>query len=306
MEMNNEEKVEVSSFTDALDSFIVFAEKILHYSSTGELNLLSMGNKSNAIQSGLSGYRGVYNKTRTSPKHVEKFKEVYDQCRTQFLKEVSLDEFMEWFDKKGFTVTPQVNSRNKIHLTIIFRNCIRIAENIAAESEKHPEKAEEILNDPAAVYPEHFMLYLFRIFYHCADETDRQTMINPQIEKLETTLGLRQNELPPVSESLTDMLSYAKETLDELDLGFKMPSSANIPKGMNMKQILDQAKTNPEAKKFLKDAFQGVNFNDPKNLPNAIGKLLGKMTDNANSVPEAVKRANEATSENTTSTCSTK
>lgn len=299
---NNGEKIEVTSFIEALDNLIVFAEKILHYDTTGGLSVSSLGSKSNAIQTGLNGYRVIYNKTRQSTKHVEKFKEVYDRCRIQFLKEIPLDDFMEWFGKQGFTITPLPNSRNKICLTIIFRNCVRIAENIAAESEKYPQKAEEILNDPAAVYPEHFMLHIFRIFYHCADETDRQTMILPQIEELERALGLRQNEVPQVSDSLTDALEYARETLDELDIGFKLPKNSKLPKGMNMKQALDQAKNNPDAKKFLKDAFQGVNLNDPKNLPNAIGKLLGKMTENASTVPEAVQRANEATADSETVT----
>lgn len=295
--MNNE-GVEVTSFTVALDNLIVFAEKILHYDTSGGLSLSSLGNKSNAVQTGLSGYRTVYNKTRQSPKHVEKFKEVYDKCRLQFLKEMPLDDFMEWFGKQGFTITPQPNSRNKICLTIIFRNCVRIADNIAADAERYPQKAEELLNDPAAVYPEHFILYLFRIFYHCADETDRQTMIVPQIEELEKALGLRQNEVPPVSNSLTEVLDYARDTLEDLDIGFKIPKGAKLPQGMNWKQALDQAKQNPEARGALKEVFQGVDLNDPKNLPGAIGKLLGKMSDNAKEVPEAVKRANEATADN--------
>lgn len=295
---DNVDKIEATSFTEALDTFIVFAEKILHYDTNGALGISSLGSKSNAIQTGLNGYRKVYNQTRQNPiKHIEKFKEVYDKCRILFVKETCLDEFMDWFEKQAFTVVPTPNSRNKICLTIIFRNCIRIAENISAESEKYPQRAEELLSDPAATYPEHFMLYLFRIFYHCADETDRQTMIIPQIEELEKALGLRQNEVPPVSDSLSEVLDFAREAIDDLDLGFKMPN-AKLPKGMSWQQAMGQIKNNPSIKPALKDVFSGVDLNNPQNLPGALSKLLGKMTETASEVPEAVKRANEATSDN--------
>ena len=290
------EKIEVASFPETLDNFIVFAEKVLQYDTTGELKLTSLGNQSNAVQAGLNGYRAVYNKTRTSPKHVEKFREVYVKCRSLFLKELPLDAFMEWFEKMGFTIMPQEKSRNKIHLTIIFRNCVRIAEHIAAEAEKHPEKESQLLNDPAAVYPEHFMLYLFRLFYHCADETDRQTMLVSRIEELETTLGLRKNEVPLVSDGLSDLFSAAREMAE--GIGLKIPKNTPAFSGSQFKEVLTQFTKNDDTKKALKGIFEGVNINDPKEIPGAIGKLLNKMQQTASEPPEAVQRANNATADN--------
>lgn len=293
---NEGEKIEIASFTETLDNFILFAEKVLQYDTTGELKLTSLGSQSNAVQAGLSGYRGVYNKTRSSSKHMEKFREVYLQCRPQFLKEIPLDAFMEWFENKGFTIMPQEKSRNKIHLTIIFRNCVRIAEHIAAEAEKHPEKESQLLNDPAAVYPEHFMLYLFRLFYHCADETDRQTMLIIRIEELETNLGLRKNEVPLVSDGLSDLFSAAREMAE--GIGLNIPKNTPAISGTQFKEVLTSFTKNEDTKKALKNVFDGVNINDPKEIPSAIGKLLNKMATTAQETPEAVKRANEATSDN--------
>jgi hypothetical protein len=308
---DEDENVVTATFTDALDNLIVFAEKILHYDTSGGLSISSLGHQSNAIQTGLTGYRNIYNKTRTNPvKHIEKFKEVYDQCRSQFIREISLDDFMEWFQSKGFTITPQPNSRNKFCLTIIFRNCVRVAQNIASESDRaSPEKAEELLNDPAAVYPEHFMLYLFRVFYHCADETDRQTMLIPRIEELEKSLGLRKDESPPVSGDLMDVMNYANEELAELGIKMpKLPSNAKLPPGMSLKQLMAEAKKSGKAKDAFKEIFDGVDLTNAKHIPGVVNKLMTKMSENANEVPDAVKRANEATADNqpTTASSSTK
>jgi hypothetical protein len=289
------EKLEVSTFNDALDNFIVFAEKILQYDTAGEMKLSSLGSRSNAIQTGLMGYRNVYNKTRESLKHVEKFREVYDKCRPQFLRDLPLDDFMDWFEKTGFTIMPQPNSRNKFHLTIIYRNCVRIATRIDEEAEKFPEKKGDLLNDPAAVYPEHFMLYLFRIFYHCADETDRQTIINPQIDELEIALGLKKNEVPELGDGVFDIISAAKDVAK--DIGINIPKNAQIPSGAQFKQALSQITKDKNTRETLKSVFDGVDINDPKNMPSAIGRLLSKMTEAAQETPDAVKRANEATSD---------
>ena len=55
---------------------------------------------------------------------------------------------------------------------------------------------------------------------------------------------------------------------------------------------------NSDLKDGLKGAFEGININDPKDIPAAISKLLGKMTESAKIVPDAVKRSMEATSDN--------
>jgi len=284
-----------STFTETLDHFFIFAEKVLQYDTTCDLKLTASKHQSNAVQSALNGYKAVYNKTRDSKKHLEKFNEVYQKCRPQFLKQTSLDNFMEWFENSSFTILPQQKSRNKIHLTIIFRNCVRIAEHIAREAEKHPDKESQMLNDPAAVYPEHFMLYLFRLFYHCADDTDRHTIINPHIDELEKNLGLCKNEVPVVSDGLSDLFTAARDLAG--DIGIDLPKNAPAVSGKQFKEMLGQFTKDENTKKALKGIFEGVNINDPKEIPNAIGKLLGKMQQNAKETPDAIKRANVATSD---------
>lgn len=142
----------------------VFCEEVMSY------------NKQNTVQS----YHSIYNF-----KHFERFKEVYRLCRPQFIKDMPLKDFINWFKnvpEQGFC------------LSIIFRKCSKIATDIETEADKYFFRPEEILNNPAAVYPERFILYLFRIFYYCADKIDRKTLIQPRIEELENMLGIRKRK----------------------------------------------------------------------------------------------------------------
>ena len=298
---------EVTSFTDALDNLIIFSEKVLVYGATGELNLSSIGSKSNAIQTGLNGYRGIYSKTRDSPKHVEKFKEVYDVCRPLLVKDVSMEEFMNWFDKKSaFTILPTAGSRNKICLSIIFRKCAVIAANIASDSEKYPQKAEELLNDPAAVYPEHFMISLFRLFYHCAEQIDRQTMIVPRIEELERSLGLNKNEVPQTGDFMAQVMDGGRDFLEEMT-GQKLPKNMKLPAGMgnmDIKSMMKGFSSDPGNKEKFQKIFKGVDCKNPAQIPNIVSNLLTTMAETAAEEPEAVKRANAATADNQPATSS--
>lgn len=300
MELNESPKKDVTgvthtpTFNETFDQFLIFAERVLQYDTSGEFKLSATGNQANATQTALNGYQNIYNKTRQSPKHIEKFREVYLKCRPLLVKEIPTDNFMEWFEKSTFVITPQEKSRNKIYLTVIFRNCCRIAEHIADEAERDPSK-ENLLNDPAATYPEHFMLYLFRLFYICADETDRQTMINSRIAELETKLRLGKDEVPAMSDGLNEIFSAARGLAE--DIGINVPKDAPPISSNQFREMLGQFTKSDDTKKALKGMFEGVNISDPKQIPNAIGKILGKMQENASKPPEAVRRSMEATAD---------
>lgn len=283
------------TFQEIFDGFLNFAEKVLQYDTTGEFKLSVTGSQSNAVQAALVGYREVYAKTRTSDKHLEKFREIYQNCRPFFLKDIALDEFMDWFESTSFSIIPTEKSRRKIYLTVIFRNCVRIASRLADEAARFPEKEEQLLSDPASVFPEQFMLYLFRIFYYCADETDRQTMINSRIQELEKTLNLGENENPVSTDGLLDIMSAAREMAE--DIGISMPKEAPKISSNQFKEVLGQFTKNDELKKGLKGAFEGININDPKEIPNVIGRLLNKMSQAATTPPEAVQKSLNATAD---------
>lgn len=299
-ETTAEEPVEatkgIPSFTETMDSFLILAEKVLHYDTSGELIVQTSGQAS-GIQMALNGYKMIYDKTRDPPtKHIEKMKEVYAKCRSFFLRDTPLEDFMKWLgDESSFVIAPSANSRNRLYLTSIFRNCSRIASHIADKAARSPEQAEELYNNPAAVYPEYFTLYLLRMFYHCAGPSDRETLIAPRIKELEKMLNLAEDEVPIISDGLSELMSMAGELAS--DMGLEVPKNAGKINGTQLKQAMGEWTKNADMKSTLKSFFEGVDLKNTKDFPSAIGMILGKMQETAQAIPEPVQRSLNATAD---------
>lgn len=284
----------IPTFTDTFDNFLILAERVLQYDTSGEL-IMSTSGQTNAVQTGFNRYRTIYNKTKASPKHIDKFRDMYNKCRPHFVK-MDLDEFMNWFSEKAsFVIVPAPTSRSKLHLTIIFRNCCRIATYIADQAEKYPEKADKLFNDPAAVYPEYFMLYLLRIFYHVTDEIDRHKVINPRLKELEKNLGLSKDQDPVIGDSFSELMSAAGEIAS--DLGFDIPKGGMGVNNGELRQALNQITKDGSTKDTVKQFFQGLDLKNTKDFPSVISKVLNKMQENASEIPEPVKQSMDATAD---------
>ena len=282
-------------FTTALDNFFILAERVLEYNAGGELILGS--SKTNGIRTGFNGYREIYNQTRESKKHIEKFTEVYKKCRPEFIKEPnSTEDFMVWFrDNSSFIVSPMIKSPRKLYLTVIFRKCCKIVENIDDEAKRAtPEKADQLLSDPASIYPEHFMLCLFRIFYHCADEIDRRTMILPRIKELETMIGISKHEVPAATDGLSDFFTSMTQMAREA--GVEVPAG-QIPQvsGNEFRDAMAGMTKDPQVKGIVKELFAEVK--GAKDLPSAIGQIFAKMQTNAAQLPVPVQKSMDATAD---------
>lgn len=287
-----EEEFTIPTFTETMDSFLLLAEKTFKYDTSGEA-VFSSGSKQNSgMKVAFNGYKTIYNKTRSPPtKHIEKMKEVYDKCRAHLLETESVEEFMVWFNEKSsFIITPSATSRNKLYLTSLFRSCSKIAISLADEAKRDPSKADEILSSPAAVYPEQFTLLLLRMFYHCADPSDKETLIVPKIEELQSMLGVEGKEAPSMNDGLGDIMSMAGDIA--AGLGLPIPSGALDSK--MLKRSMNEWSNNEEMKSTIMNFFSGVDLKNPKDLPNAISKVFSKMQENADAVPEAVQRSLEA------------
>ena len=276
-------------FTDTFDAFLTFAEKVLKFDTSGELKLVS--SSSSAVSSGLQGYRQIYDKTKTSEKHLAKINEIYQKCRPILAKDEPLDDFMKWFMDTSFVILPQPGSRNKIYLTIIFRNCVRIAQNISDQADSDPSK-EHLLNEPAAMYPEYCMLFLLRLFTHCASSEEERKVLDSYISSLETQHSLNKDQTPNTGDLSTDIFSAAADFAQ--DLGFQLPKDRPDINSSQIKEMLKAITQNPEAKTAIKEVISGMQSN-PTDIPGAISKLLNKMTQTAAEPPEAVKRSMTAT-----------
>src|SRR5665648_446021 len=153
-----------------------------------------------------------------------------------------------------------------------------------------------LMNDPAAVYPEYYMLYLLRLFHHAADPIDKDTVLTPKINELEKTLGLKKDEAPVLSEGLNDLFSAASDIAKEL--GINIPKGQGATSGAEFSKALSSLK-DPKVKEQFKEMFSGVDLKDPRSLQGMFSKLMSKMNETASEVPEAVQRSLDATASET-------
>lgn len=275
----------METFAALLESFLDFAEKVLRYDVSGDMRVFSSQNT--GLLAGLNGYREVFSKTRTSAKHLDKFREIYAQCKGWLQKCHTLDQFMEWFRETNFVVEPTEKSRRKLYVSAIYRNCLRVATHLSEEAERYKDRGDQILSDPAAVYPEQFMLYLFRIFSHCANPPD--AIITQYIDELQKTLNVDGQVVPASSDGLGDFISIVRDIAPEL--GVNIPKDAPSITVTQLKVALGEVTHNKEFTGMLKNVLGGINFNDPKNIPTALGRILEKMSETANTPPPAVREA---------------
>ena len=281
------------TFPESCELFFDFCDQVLKHDSCGDL--VSVSGKPQKVQAAFNNYRVVFNKTKTSSKHVDKFKEIYEKCRRKIKGDSELNDFMEWFRTTSFIIAPTDKAVVKFHLTAIFRNCVRIADRLTELATQHPEEAERYEDDPAATYPEKFMLHLFRIFTYCCPSKDVESFLQARIGLLESVLGLSKDENPAISSDLDGLLSVVT--------GFAAEAGIQVPAGMgsiSVKQMtegLGALRQNEQAINMVKGFFGGVNMNDPQSLTSALGKVAEQMKTNAQQVPEPVQRSLNARAE---------
>ncbi|MEM3858060.1 MAG: hypothetical protein QW478_01495 [Candidatus Micrarchaeaceae archaeon] len=290
--MESEETKE-SPFVSTYNELLNLCEKIL----------MNDNNKVSILRSGILGYKKLLNLKPDHPKHVEKLKEVYKQCKQQLINSQNdYDEFLDWFQNTNFVISPKEESKKgRIHLSIIYKVGLRISKEIyeKAENATKQEEKEEYLNNPAAMFPETFILYLLRLFRFCCDKGEAESIINPIIEKLEKALGLKANENPVFADSFSELWNVGLEIAETV--GIELPkNSKDINIGYkDVQKAVKAYKSNDNIKKSVKSELQnvlkGVKITDPSNLPEVFNKVFNQMKNNVNAKKEEINNKLEQT-----------
>lgn len=279
-----------NTFAEAMDSFLIFAERVLSYAPSGVKKVND--NSSNKLKIALGYYKNVFNKTRESKKHVKLFSEIYKACRGLMMEYPEIDQFMSQFMNKIFVVKISENSDSKIYLSAIFRYCTRIASEADDRYEKGVEGA---LEDPAMTYPESFMLHLFRLFMFCASESDKTELLVPKIEILEKSLNLRPNEVPQTGGSgFEKLIQFSTNLAREIGMDVPNINDASIPEIENMMSRLTSDK---KMKDMVKKVIGNVNYKDPSKLQDVFFNLASMLNETAKNPSPELNEAMMITSE---------
>ena len=285
---------EFPTFAECVENLFTLCDKVLKYNLEGELVLTST--KSNGIVSGFRGYRTLFNKSKDSSVHVTKFKEVYDKCKPVLEKSATLDDFVSWFkDKPTFILAPRPDSSNKLYLSVIFRKCLTIAGHLNEEAERYPERADRLLADVGAVFPEHYLLCLLRIFYHCTTSLKEKDMLLDHVTEIENNMGLNSGDVPDVDDPLASMFSSVIEVAK--DMGMEIPDNAPQITSSSFKEAIAGFGNNPQMKEALKSTLKGINLKNPGDIGSAFSQIFENMRTTVDTVPEPVQRSLEATAD---------
>lgn len=288
--METVEKKEEVLFQDVLDSFLIFSEKVLSYSHDGVKKVSE--NSSNKLKICLGYYKDVFNKTRTKKIHLTLFEEVYKKCRPLMLAYPDIQEFMGKFMNETIVIKINKESNSRIYLSAIFRYCTKIAQEI---DKKYQDKLEhDAINDPASAYPESFMLHLFRLFSFCADETDKNQLLNPKVEQLERSLNLKPNEAPSAGGSGFDsILHFSKKIAKEF--GLNMPPQIDTMATSDVEGMINNLMKNEQLKGSVKEALGNIDYSDPSKLQDVFTNLAKVMESNVKNPPADLVKAMNTT-----------
>ena len=292
-------------FIDLLDEFLEFCGNIVNFRANDEIKLQSAKPQISPIKTGVEKYRLVFKETQSSPKHVEKFAEVYKSCRSKLSinvsnTEESTHEFMDWFSTKTFTVSPTEKSKATLFLCILFKKCISIADRVSemAEKEQDVDAKEKIMSDPATIYPEIFMIHLLRVFVQCAPVEDAEEFIIPRIRYLESSNSIVEDANPDSQTDINDWIGTVAGLAK--DIGVEMPSAMNGKSRSEMQKAFNYVSKNPETKDMLRETFKGIDLKDPTKIKQSFAKIMERMQENSEKIPEPVQRSLNATVENPT------
>lgn len=291
------------TFENSLDDFFILSEQILSYSNNELLNKLKTTDD-NPLLTSLKAYCAAYNvsdKTRKTPLHKEKFTEIYMKCRPFFVKITgrgsglgSLKIFTEWLSNSS-SLFIQLNekSKSKIMISAIARTCVRIHSDIErdalqAQNAGDEDTAAQYRADPANHYLQHFVLHLFRIFYHCADNTDRNAMIGPKLREIEKDLHIESDENSSMGSGISDLVNMASGMVKQMGIK-NIPDNFNINSKQFRHAIKDMTK-NPQVNETLKSLVSGLDLKNPQSLSTTLSGLMEKMG-TMPTTPEAVQKA---------------
>jgi len=262
------------SYSQSVEHLLNLSEKIAGYNADGSASL----NGTNILVVRVRKYKKVYERTSEHDVHKKLFNELYNRCRTILSSNDNTDEFMLWFENEDYSLKLDKVSF-PIHM--IFRKACGIARNSNNESSVE------------FTYPEQFILDLFRIWSSIIENPHDN--LKKFISEIESTLSLEEGSSLQVEDGLSGLMGMAAEILGEM--GVKNPGGKALdfnPKMIN--EAIKNIKSDPNTKKAIKDVVAGMKLDSRDNIIQSLTGLIGKMSDNANTVPEPVKKSMDAVS----------
>src|SRR5947209_2545967 len=234
--------------------------------------------KTNPALAALKKYITTYN--RTSPwEHIEFFMAVYQKYRSAIKIGYKNDEWL-----KVETVNIRYGDSKspiRIPLSMIYNLACKIRDLVKEELKGLPDEMYE--DKVELIYPDVFMLHLYRVFYECVifhqnvKFKDDANEIKTIIQEIEKELKVEpEAELNTTGSGMMGgIMNMATKVMGQL--GIKPPENAKLPSEQELGNVITSVFDNPNTKSVIGGIFN--NLKDCTDIGQVMNKLAGTLAD---------------------------
>lgn len=260
-----EPPIDIKAFDTNLSKFLALMKEIINCHEQRKLNLSS--NK-NPVLTRLEKYIKTYDRTKPE-EHIWYFKKIYESNCPAILRGPEKDNWL----KTGniiiqFGEDVGRSTDIKIHLSIIYGTACKLQSDTKKSLAGLPnlDESEELM------YPNLFLLHLYRIFYEIAETKGEKEQISSYINSLEKSTG-NKNTKKESNDPLNGILGTVTDLMGQM--GMKLPEGQKLPSQDDLGKMLGSVMNNPQTKSLLGNMMQEMK--ECKNLGDVVNKLVNNL-----------------------------
>jgi hypothetical protein len=249
-------------------------ENIISTNEASKLKL-NIGNQTtNPILRCLNQYKKFYEKSEPID-HRPYFVETFNKYRSYILKGYTFDT---WLTQNNVFI--QFGDGPKFNLNrLMLSACYNTALRLQSEAQKKVDGLPDIQdnNYPELIYPETFMLHLYRIFEQCCETEADKKKLAPLIAELEDVLGIDSGAVAESAPGTNGVGELIGTVLNKF--GVKPPPGSSMPSNKEMQEVISGIFNNPQATNLIGNLFNQLqNCSDIRDVTKTLAENLSDPT----------------------------
>ena len=224
----------------------------------------------NHVLRNLQRYRIVYNMTDVQT-HIPYFQKMFRNYRDELLEVLKDDHWLltenvviQFGEELEDEELRKRSEKRKIEISAIYKYATQLRKTIEESLKGLPDSAQE--QSQELIYPEIFLLHLFRVLYAIYPQNKE---IQRNIQTIEKELGV----ISPVKKSSNPLENLAENA--KQIFGNVLPSNLKLPTNEEMSQKLEQAFKDPVVSETLGTTVNSLM--NAKNLGEGIGAAIKSL-----------------------------
>ena len=268
------------SFDQSIKDLLELSRKILnHNNETNDIFATKKERKKvvkNPIIKCLDNYKADYDLSEDA-ENKEDVIFTYKKVKAGLLKGPKFDDWLKSGEVNIFSGSIEPDMKRRLMLSGIYNTACRIRDQTKATLHGLPVEAFDLKEE--LLYPDRFMLYMYRVFLFSLSGQefgDDITKLGSYVADMEKELKISpasavdDKKDDPLSAVMGGFAGIAKDLIGKM--GGELPEGANIPTdGNSLLKIASEALQKPEMREIFND------FTESLRGTNDIGEVMGKV-----------------------------